>query len=77
MLEECISPIQPPDTDGRKQARHWKETKMRHVRRKRLEGKPKERVERYRSMQQKCKANRKGVVRQVLDGASNAKLTQR
>ena len=46
---------------------------MRHVRRKRLKGKPKERVERYRSMQQKCKANRKGVVRQVLDDASNAK----
>ena len=45
---------------------------MRHIRQKRPRGKPKERVEKYRSMQQKWKANRKGVA-QVLDGASDAK----
>ncbi len=73
LLEEYISSIQPSETGGRKQARFRKETKIRQVRKKRPRGKAKERMERYRSLQQKWKANRKGAVRQILDGASDAK----
>ena len=39
----------------------------------RRKGKARERMEKYRSLQQKWKANRKGAVRQILDSASDAK----
>ena len=38
-----------------------------------MRGKPKERVEKYRALQLKWKQNKKNAVKQVLDGASDAK----
>lgn len=41
MFEEYISSIEPADTKGKKRARPRNVTKVRHIRRKRLGGKPK------------------------------------
>lgn len=38
-----------------------------------MRGKPKERAEKYRALKQKWKRNKKITIKQVLDGASDAK----
>ena len=62
-----------PPTNGAKIPRYQKETKICKIQTKTLRGKPKERVEKYQALQLKWKQNKKNVVKQVLDGASDAK----
>ena len=73
LLNDFIAPGPMAPTKGAKMPRYRKETKVRKIRTKTLKGKAKERVERYRNLQQKWKRNKKNAVKQVLDGASDAK----
>ena len=72
-LEEYISAGQHADTKGKKTPNYKRVTQIRQIRKKTLRGKTKEKAERYRSLQQKWKVSRKSAVKQVLDGASDAK----
>ena len=73
LLEGYIAPKPMATGKGAKIPRYRKETKVRKIRTKTLKGKAKERVEKYRTLQQKWTKNRKNAVKQVLDGASDAK----
>ena len=73
LLNDFIAPGPMAPTTGAKMPRYRKETKVRKIRTKTLKGKAKEKVERYRNLQQKWKRNKKNAVKQVLDGASDAK----
>ena len=72
-LEDYIAPGPQAPTNGAKIPRYQKETKICKIQTKTLRGKPKERVEKYQALQLKWKQNKKNAVKQVLDGASDAK----
>lgn len=73
LLGGYIAPKPLATEKGAKIPRYRKETKVRKIRTKTLKGKVKERVEKYRTLQQKWTRNRKNAVKLVLDGASDAK----
>ena len=73
LLNDFIAPGPMAPTKGAKKPRYRKETRVRKIRTKTLKGKAKEKAEKYRNLQQKWKRNKKNAVKQVLDGASDAK----
>ena len=73
LLNDFIAPGPIAPTKGAKKPRYRKETRVRKIRTKTLKGKAKEKAEKYRNLQQKWKRNKKNAVKQVLDGASDAK----
>ena len=73
LLNDFIAPGPMAPTTGAKKPRYRKETKVRKIRTKTLKGRAKEKAEKYRNLQQKWKRNKKNAVKQVLDGASDAK----
>ena len=73
LLNDFIAPGPMAPTKGAKKPRHRKVTKVRKIRTKTLKGRAKEKAEKFRNLQQKWKRNKKNAVKQVLDGASDAK----
>ena len=74
LLNEYLEMLHESEDDSiARRKRKGKPTRIKTLRRKKLRGKPKERAEKFRSIQQSWNANRKAAVKQILDGASDAK----